>query len=123
MDYTALRQTADSLIDNFSNNQSAILLKGETTKDSVTGKLKNTFREVSADARAVRTRYSEEAIAKSNGLIKAGDVKFVARFSEAPTEVKDRVKYGDTEYNVIHVDPIDPTGSYVVAYIIQGRKA
>lgn len=123
MDYEALRKVADSLIDNFSNKQTAVLLKGETVKDPETGKQKNVFREVAEDARAVRTRYSEEAISQSNGLLKAGDVKFIARFSEAPTEIKDRVRYGGVEYNVIHVDPVDPTGDYAVAYIIQGRKA
>ena len=123
MDYEALRNVADNLIDEFSNNQSAILLKGEKTKDPATGKITKTFREVSEDARAVRTFYSEEAIAKSNGVINSGDVKFVARFSEEPTEVEDRVRYAGVDYNVIHYKPIDPTGEYAVAYIIQGRKA
>lgn len=123
MDYETLRNVADSLIDNFSNKQTAVLLKGETIKDPETGKQKNVFREVAEDARAVRTSYSEEAIAQSNGVLKAGDVKFVARFSEEPTEVKDRVRYGGVEYNVVHFYPIDPTGDYAVAYVIQGRKA
>ncbi len=123
IDYTALRQVADGLIDNFSNNQKAVLLKGEQVKDPETGKTRNVFREVAEDARAVRTSYSEEAIAQSNGVLKAGDVKFVARFAEEPTELKDRVRYAGVEYNVIHFRPVDPTGDYVVTYVIQGRKA
>lgn len=123
MDYVALRQVADSLIDNFSNHQEAILLKGEKTKDPMTGKIIMNYREVSADTRAVMTNYSEEAIAKSEGVIKAGDVKFVARFTEEPTEVDDRVKYAGVSYNIVHYKPINPTGDYVVAYVIQGRKS
>ena len=123
MDYTALRQLADGLIDEFSNKQEAILLKGEKTVDPVTGKVKKTFREVSSDTRAVMVSYTEEAIAQSNGVLKAGDVKFVARFTESPTEVEDRIRYAGVEYNVVHFRPIDPTGDYVITYIIQGRKS
>lgn len=123
MDYSNLRATADGLIDFFSNNQTAVLLKGETVKDPETGKNVNRFREVASDSRAVRTSYSEETIAQSDGVIKAGDVKFIARFPEEPTEVKDRIRYAGIEYNVIHFKPVDPTGDYVVTYIIQGRKA
>ena len=123
MDYVALRQVADSLIDNFSNHAEAVLLKGEKVKDPMTGKVTMNYREVSADTRAVMTRYSEEAIAKSEGLLKAGDVKFIARFSEEPTEVDDRVRYAGVSYNIVHYRPVDPTGDYAVAYIIQGRRA
>lgn len=123
MDYTALRQLADGLIDEFSNKQEAILLKGEKTVDSVTGKVKKTFREVSSDTRAVMVSYNEETIAQSDGVLKAGDVKFIARFTEEPTEVEDRIRYANVEYNIVHFRPIDPTGDYVVTYIIQGRKA
>jgi len=123
MDYAALRQLADGLIDEFSNKQEAILLKGEKTVDPVTGKIKKTFREVSSDTRAVMVSYNEETIAQSDGVLKAGDVKFIARFTEEPTEVEDRVRYANVEYNIVHFRPIDPTGSYVVTYIIQGRKA
>ena len=122
MDYEALRKTADNLIDNFSNNQSATLLKGEKIKDRETGKVTKTFREVSTDARAVMTSYSEEAVAQSNGVLKAGDVKFICRFNEEPTEIEDRVRYANVEYSVIHYRPINPTGDYVVTYVIQGRK-
>ena len=123
MDYAALRQLADGLIDEFSNKQEAILLKGEKIVDPVTGKMKKTFREVSSDTRAVMVSYTEEAIAQSNGVLKAGDVKFVARFTESPTEVEDRIRYAGVEYNVVHFRPIDPTGDYVITYIIQGRKS
>ena len=123
MDYTALRQLADGLIDEFSNKQEAILLKGEKTVDSVTGKVKKTFREVSSDTRAVMVSYNEETIAQSDGVLKAGDVKFIARFTEEPTEVEDRIRYANVEYNIVHFRPVDPTGDYVVTYIIQGRKA
>ncbi len=123
MDYTALRQFADGLIDEFSNKQEAILLKGEKTVDHITGKIKKTFREVSADSRAVMISYNEETIAQSDGVLKAGDVKFIARFTEEPTEVEDRIRYANVEYNIVHFRPIDPTGGYVVTYIIQGRKA
>lgn len=123
MDYAALRSVADGLIDNFSNRQPAVLLKGEKFKDRETGKVTKTYREVSTDARAVMTSYSEESIGQSDGVLKAGDVKFVARFSEEPTEVEDRVRYAGVEYNVIHSRPINPTGDYVITYVIQGRKA
>lgn len=123
MDYEALRNVADSLINEFSNGQTAVLLKEVLTKDPETGKTTKSFREVSEDARAVMTSYSEEAIAQSDGVVKAGDVKFVCRFTEEPTEVKDRVRYADIEYNVIHYRPINPTGDYVITYVIQGRKA
>lgn len=122
MDYEALRKTADELTDFFSNKQEAVLLKGEEIVDPATGKVKKTYREVSSDTRAVMVSYDEEAIAKSNGVLKAGDVKFVARFTEEPTEVKDRVRYAGVEYNIIHFRPINPTGDYVITYIIQGRK-
>lgn len=123
MDYAALRQVADTLINEFSNGQEAILLKGEKTVDPVTGKIKKTFREVSADSRAVMVSYTEETIAQSDGVLKAGDVKFIARFTEEPTEVEDRIRYANVEYNIVNFRPIDPTGDYVVTYIIQGRKA
>ncbi len=121
MDYVSLRTTADSLITDFSNGQKAVLLKGEKEKDS-TGRTIVHFREVD-DGLAVMTNYSEEAIAASNGVIGAGDVKFVCRFKESPTEVQDRIRYAGVEYNVIHCRPVNPTGDYVVTYIIQGRKA
>ncbi len=123
MDYAALRSIADSLIDEFSNGQSAILLKGDKTVDASTGKTVKTYREVSSDARAVMTSYSEEAIAQSDGIVKAGDVKFVARFTEEPTEAQDRIRYAGVDYNVIHSRPVNPTGNYIVTYVIQGRKA
>ncbi len=122
MDYESLRNTADSLINDFSNGQSAILLKGVEVKDYSTGKITKTFREVPGGL-AVMTSYSEEAIAQSGGLLNAGDVKFVCNFPEAPTELKDRVRYAGVDYNVIKSRPIDPTGAYVVTYVIQGRKA
>ena len=123
MDYEALRNVADSLIDSFSNGQTAALLKGEKTTDPKTGRMTKTFREVSEDARAVMTSYSEETIAQSDGVVKAGDVKFICRFSEEPTEVEDRVRYAGVDYNIVHFRPVNPTGDYVVTYVIQGRKA
>lgn len=122
MDYATLRNVADSLITDFSNGQVATLLKGESVKDPKTGKVTKTYREV-AGGLAVMTTYSEEAIAASNGVIEAGDVKFVCRFSEKPTEVKDRIRYAGEDYNINHCRPINPTGDYVVTYVIQGRKA
>ncbi len=122
MDYSALRAVADSLITDFSNGQTAILLKGEEVKDAKTGKKTVSFREVTGGL-AVRTNYSEETIAASDGVIGAGDVKFVCRFSEEPVEVKDRIRYAGADYNIIHCRPVNPTGDYVVTYIIQGRKA
>jgi hypothetical protein len=122
IDYAELRNTADSLINDFSKGQKASLMKGEKVKDVKTGKVEKTFREVDNGV-AVRTRYSEEAIAQSNGVIDAGDVKFICRFREKPEEVMDRIRYAGVDYNIIHCDPIDPTGEYVVTYIIQGRKA
>lgn len=121
MDYQSLRSVADSLINDFSNGQNAVLLKGEKEKDS-TGRTTVKFREVD-NGLAVMTSYSEEAIAASNGVIGAGDVKFVCRFSEQPNEVQDRIRYAEVEYNVIHCRPINPTGDYVVTYVIQGRRA
>lgn len=121
MDYESMRAIADSLITDFSKGQKAVLLKGEKEKDA-TGRTTVKFREVD-DGLAVMTAYSEEAIAASNGVIGAGDVKFVCRFKEPPTEVQDRVRYGDVEYNIIHCRPINPTGAYVVTYVIQGRRA
>lgn len=120
MDYQSLRSTADSLIMDFSNGQSAVLLKGEKITEN--GRTRTNFREVD-DGLAVMTSYAEEVIAASKGVIEAGDVKFVCRFSEPPTEVQDRIRYAGVEYNVIHCRPINPTGNYVVTYVIQGRKA
>lgn len=122
MDYAALRSVADSLIADFSNGQTAILLKGEKVKDPATGKITKTYREVTGGL-AVKTNYSEEVIAQSDGVIGAGDAKFVCRFSEPPTEVEDRIRYGGVDYNIIHCKVIDPSGGYVVTYVIQGRKA
>lgn len=122
MDYSALRSVADSLITDFSNGQSAILLKGEKVKDPVSGRQVVHFREVPGGL-AVMTNYSEEAVAASNGVIGAGDVKFVCRFPEPPTEVNDRIRYAGEDYNVLHCRPINPTGDFVVTYVIQGRKA
>lgn len=122
MDYSALRSVADSLITEFSNGQTATLLKGVKKADPKTGKITKTFREVDGGL-AVMTNYSEETIAKSDGVIGAGDVKFVCRFSEQPTEVEDRIRYGGIDYNIIHCKVIDPSGGYVVTYVIQGRKA
>ena len=122
MDYSVLRTVTDSLINSFSNGQSAVLLKGEKKTDPKTGKITKTFREVDGGL-AVMTSYSEETIAQSDGVIGAGDVKFICRFSEKPTEVEDRIRYAGEDYNIIHCRPIDPTGGYVVTYVIQGRKA
>lgn len=123
MDWEEMREMADELIDDFSNNQTAVLLKGVKEKDPKTGKIIKTFREVSTDARAVMTSYSEETVGQSDGVIKAGDVKFICRFSETPTEVEDRIRYAGIEYNIEHYRTINPTGDYVITYIIQGRKA
>lgn len=123
MDYTALRSVSDSLINEFSNGQAAILLKGEKVKDPETGRVSKSFREVEGDSKAVMTSYSEEAIAASDGVLNAGDVKFVCRFSEVPTEIEDRIRYAGNDYNIVHCRPVNPTGDYVVVYIIQGRKA
>lgn len=122
MDYEALRNVADSLITDFSGGQTAVLLKGEKKTDPKTGKVIKSWREVD-DGLAVMTSYSEEAIGKSDSVIQAGDVKFVCRFSEKPTEAEDRIRYGGVDYNVIHCRPIDPTGAYIVTYVVQGRKA
>jgi len=122
MDWSTFRATADSLIDFFSNGQAAVLMKGEKEKDPKTGKVVKVFREVEG-GRAVMVNYSEETIAASDGVIGAGDVKFICNFSEAPTEVEDRIKYAGQEYNVVHCKQINPQGDYVVTYVIQGRKA
>lgn len=122
MDYAAMRSVADSLISGFSNGQTAVLLKGEKTKNASTGKIARTYREVTGGL-AVMTRYEEEAIANSGGVIEAGDVKFVCRFSEKPVEIEDRIVYAGETYSIIHCSPVNPAGNYVVVYIIQGRKA
>lgn len=121
MDYAAMRSVADSLISGFSNGQAAVLLKGEKSKDTATGKITRTYREITGGL-AVMTRYEEEAIAKSGGVIEAGDVKFVCRFSEKPVEIEDRISYAGETYNIVHCSPVNPAGNYVVVYIIQGRK-
>lgn len=123
MDYSALRAVADSLIDSFSNNQQAVLMKGEKQKDPSTGRIFKTYREIQSSSRAVMTSYSEEAIAASGGVLEAGDVKFVCRFSEAPTEIEDRIRFAGSEYNVIHCRSVDPSGEGAVVYVVQGRKA
>lgn len=123
MDWSEFRETADELIDDFSNGQTAILLKGEKTKDPKTGKVTNSFREVEGDSRAVMVNYAEETIAVSDGVIGAADVKFICRFQIAPEEAVDRIKYAGVEYNIIHCKQINPQGDYVVTYVIQGRKA
>lgn len=122
MDYASLRSVADTLINDFSNGQTASLLKGEKIKDPKTGKITVTFREVEGGL-AVMTNYSEETIAASDGVIGAGDVKFVCRFSEKPEEAVDRVRFAGEDYNIIHCRPVNPSGDYVVTYVIQGRKA
>ncbi len=121
-DYAGLRNTADSLINGFSKNQKASLLKGMKKKDPKTGKVSITFREV-PNGVAVMTSYSEETIAASNGIIGAGDVRFICRFDEKPVEVEDRIRFAGEDYNIVHCKPINPTGDYAVTYIIQGRKA
>lgn len=122
MDYQAMRNLADSLITEFSNGEPATLLKGEKVKDQQTGAIKKTFREV-PNGLAVMTSYSEKEIAESKGVIEAGDVKFICRFSEKPMELQDRIRYASVEYNVLKCRPIDPTGGFVVTYVIQGRRA
>lgn len=121
MDYSALRSVSDSLITGFSNSQSAYLLKGEKSKDISTGKVLKTYRQVAG--LAVMTGYSEESIGQSGGVVEAGDVKFVCRFSEKPVEAVDRIRYAGTDYNLIHVRSVDPQGSLPVVYIVQGRRA
>lgn len=123
MDWADFRDTADELIDEFSNGQTAVLLKGEESKDPKTGKVTKTFREVGGDSRAVMLTYSEETVGQSDGVIGAGDVKFVCRFTEPPVEAKDRIKYAGVVYNIIHCKHINPQGDYVVTYVVQGRKA
>ncbi len=123
MDWSEFRETADELIDEFSNGQTAVLLKGEESKDPKTGKVSKVFREVEGDSRAVMLTYSEETIAQSDGVIGAGDVKFVCRFNEQPVEAKDRIRYAGVDYNIIHCKQINPQGDYVVTYVVQGRKA
>lgn len=123
MDWSDMRQTADELIDEFSNGQTAVLLKGEKEKDSKTGKVTITFREAEGDSRAVMVNYSEETIAASDGVIGAADVKFICRFSETPEEMVDRIRYAGVDYNIIHCKQVNPQGDYVVTYVIQGRKA
>lgn len=123
MDWADFRDTADELIDEFSNGQSATLLKGEKEKDPKTGKVTVTFREAEGDSRAVLLNYSEETIAASDGVIGAADVKFICRFSEPPVEAVDRIRYAGVDYNIIHCKQINPQGDYVVTYVIQGRKA
>lgn len=123
MDWSDMRETADELIDEFSNGQTAVLLKGEKTKDSKTGKITITFREAEGDSRAVMVNYSEETIAASDGVIGAGDVKFICRFSETPEEMVDRIRYAGVDYNIIRCKQINPQGDYVVTFVIQGRKA
>lgn len=123
MDWSIMRNTADELIDMFSNGQTATLLKGEKVKDRETGKIIKTYREAEGDSRAVMLNYSEETIAQSDGVIGAADVKFICRFSEPPVEAEDRIRYAGVDYNVIHCKQINPQGDYVVTYIIQARKA
>ena len=123
MDWSDLRNAADELIDDFSNGQSAVLLKGEKIKDPKTGKVTVSFRETEGDSRAVMVNYSEETIAASDGVIGAADVKFICRFSEPPEEAVDRIRYAGMDYNIIHCKQINPQGDYVVTYVIQGRKA
>lgn len=122
MDYAQLQTVSNSLINNFSNGQEAILLKGEKKKDSKTGKISMSFRQVTGGY-AVMTNYSEEAIAASNGVLGAGDVKFICSFKEKPTEVEDRIRFANEDYNIIHCRPISPTGDFTITYVIQGRKA
>ena len=122
MDWSTFRSTADNLINFFSNRQAAVLMKGEKVKDPKTGKIVKVFREVEG-GKAVMVNYSEETIAASDGVIGAGDVKFICNFSESPTEVEDRIRYAGQEYNVVHCKQINPQGDYVVTYVIQGRKA
>lgn len=119
MDYEAMYDTAEELITEFGST--ATLNHPVTTKDDTTKKVTTTT--VSYSGLAVKTLYDSEAIGKSDGVIKAGDVKFVCQFAIEPSEQKDRIVFGGITYTIINVETVQPDGATTLIYIVQGRKA
>ena len=118
MDYTSFYNIAKQLLIEF--GKAATLQQITSVRNPVNGKtIKKTK---SLSGLCVMSKYDAEAIAKSNSVIQAGDVKLICQFPVRPVEVSDKVIFG-TKYNIINVETINPDTSLDITYIIQGRKA
>lgn len=119
MDYTSFYNIAKQLLTEF--GKSATLHKITSVRNPTSGKTVKTDKTYTG--LCVMSKYDAEAIAKSDSVIKAGDVKLITQFSVQPTEVSDKVVFGSNQYNIINVSTINPDTSVDIIYIVQGRKA
>lgn len=118
MDYRDIRDKTIAKL--LAKGAPAILKKAEVKFDKKTSRQSKVYKNI--DGVAVKSKYESEAIGQKSGVIEAGDVKFLAYFTESPTETVDRIEFAGKAYNVIHVDSIEPDGATTILYIIQGRK-
>lgn len=73
----------------------------------------------------VMKQYSAEMIGALSNIIQAGDTELICRTDDGsvPVEGEDKVVFGGTEYNVLSVGTLNPSGSLVLLYKVQLRRA
>jgi len=122
-DYEGIADTTLSLLEDFGN---PFILKHQVGTPKYNPKTKKTdasYEDFSGTG--VMTRYEGDAIGRSNNVINAGDMKFICQLDDKsiiPTEFTDKISFMGVVYNIVNKDPINPSGDYAVAYIIQARR-
>lgn len=122
--YGAMRNLASSLFSNFGGKFVLKKSDGKPTFDETTKKNVQEYKEYTG--KCVMKTYSAEAIGEHGNLINAGDVSFVCTMDDIsiiPTETKDKIVFGGSEYNVLHVATSNPSGSKIVVHTLHARKA
>lgn len=122
-DYKKMRKTAVKLI---SSAGSVFELKkpiGKTVYNRETDTVEREYE--SYFGKCVKKVYSAEAIGEGETLIEAGDVEFLCIFDDisvVPTEQKDKIVFGNKEYNILFVQEIDTSGNMIMLHKIGARK-
>lgn len=119
MDYLSLKDTAINLITEF-GKECVLKKQGESFYNPETMENETLYTEVAGVA--VRLGYETEAVGASNGLIQAGDLRFICSFEECPVETEDFILFQGIEYTVINVADVSPDGETVLIYKVQARK-
>lgn len=121
MDYSAMHDTAESLLDDFGTSMTLSHDTGETEYDPETMTDTKVYEEYTGIG--VKLDYSSEAIGSNDNIIQAGDVKIICQFDIEPVEDKDRITAGGISFNIIQCGKVEPDAQTAVIYTLQCRKA
>lgn len=124
-DYQAMADMAQTMLGQEEFGSSFVLMKpdGDEELDPETLAMARGWSEHSGVG--VMRQYTAEMTGALSNIVQAGDTELICRTGDGsvPEEGVDKVVFGGVEYNVLSVSALNPSGSLVLLYKVQLRRA